>query len=326
MLKIGVLGIGNSGKNHINSIKAVDGYKLKGFYDYDDSLSKSVSKELELHRFNSAEKLIDNVDIVDITLPVNLHYKYAVNAIKKGKHIFVERPISSTVEEAEELIELSREAGVKIFVSNTKRFNKGVIAAKDFIKNPQFIETHRLYDYKSKKDKKNIVYDLMLDDIDIILSVVNSEIKKVSAKGVNVFSMSADFVNARIEFDNGTIANLTVSGISSGKIEKTTFYQHGKYITVDFFNKSTTITDLKNNKISTITFNNDIDKGKQKVKSNETIKKQHNAIVEELKSFKNSLINNTEPIVSIHDGYNALKVAKQIVCKINKTQDINSEL
>ncbi len=322
MLKIGILGVGHLGKIHINCIKQIDGYELTGFYDPDDGKSLLAVNELGLKRFNSVNDLIDNVDVVDIVTPTVSHYDCAVSAIKKGKHIFIEKPIASSVKEAEELIELSREAGVKVQVGHVERFNPAFLAVKDKFTNPMFVESHRLAQFNPRGTDVPVVLDLMIHDIDIILNVIKSEVKKVHASGVNVVSDTPDIANARIEFINGAVANLTASRISMKNMRKSRFFQRDAYISVDFLEKEAEIVSMSEiDEIPDDPFAMILDLGENKKKRRIIFDKpeihQNNAIVEELKSFKESIINGTEPVVSIYDGYNALKVAMQIMNAID---------
>ncbi len=324
MLKIGVLGVGHLGKIHINCIKQIDGYELVGFYDPDDSKSEEAVKNLAINRFDSIEDLIDSVDVVDIVTPTVSHYECAVDAIKKSKHIFIEKPISSTVKEAEDLIELTREAGVKVQVGHVERFNPAFLAVKNAFNNPMFVESHRLAQFNPRGTDVPVVLDLMIHDIDIVLSVINSDIKKIAASGVNVVSDTPDIANARIEFANGAVANLTASRISMKNMRKSRFFQRDAYISVDFLEKQSEI--VRMNEIDEIPDDPmamilDLGEGKKKrrIWFDKPDIVPNNAIVEELKSFKDAILQDKEPPVSIYDGYHALKVANEIMNKINST-------
>jgi predicted dehydrogenase len=264
------------------------------------------------------------VDEVDIVTPTVSHYECAVDAIKRGKHIFIEKPVSSTVEEAEELIELSREAGVKVQVGHVERFNPAFLAVKEELDNPMFVESHRLAQFNPRGTDVPVVLDLMIHDIDIVLHVINSEVKKVAASGVNIVSDTPDIANARIEFVNGAVANLTASRISMKNMRKSRFFQRDAYISVDFLEKTSEVVKMHEiDEMPDDPFAMVIDLGEGKKKRRIWFEKpdieMNNAIVEELRSFKDAIVNDTEPVVTIFDGYNALKVAKQIVDKIEGT-------
>lgn len=321
MLKIGVLGAGHLGKIHIKCIKQIPEYQLVGFYDPDTVNAAKVSQELDLKSFESTEALIDECDVVDIVTPTVSHYDCAAAAIKKSKHVFIEKPVVTTPEEARKLIFLAEEAGVKVQVGHVERFNPAFTAAQGEINDPMFIEAHRLAEFNPRGTDVPVVLDLMIHDIDIVLSVVKSNLRKVHASGVNVVSDTPDIANARLEFDNGAVANLTASRISLKNMRKTRFFQRDAYITVDFLDKVAEV--VKMNELDEIPedpFAMILDLGENKKKRqiifNKPEVKEINAIVEELKSFKNSVVNNLTPPVSIQDGYMALDVAQKVLEKI----------
>jgi len=321
MLKIGVLGAGHLGKIHIKCIKQIPEYQLVGFYDPDIENAAKVSQELDLKSFESTEALINECDVVDIVTPTVSHYDCAAAAIKKSKHVFIEKPVVTTPEEARKLIFLAEEAGVKVQVGHVERFNPAFTAAQGEINDPMFIEAHRLAEFNPRGTDVPVVLDLMIHDIDIVLSVVKSNLRKVHASGVNVVSDTPDIANARLEFDNGAVANLTASRISLKNMRKTRFFQRDAYITVDFLDKVAEV--VKMNELDEIPedpFAMILDLGENKKKRqiifNKPEVKEINAIVEELRSFKDSVINNLTPPVSIQDGYMALDVAQKVLEKI----------
>jgi len=321
MLKIGVLGAGHLGNIHLKCIKQIADYELIGFYDPDDNKADTVAKEQGLKRFASASELIGSCDVVDIVTPTISHYDCAAEAIKKSKHVFIEKPIASSPEEASKLIELASEAGVKVQVGHVERFNPAFTAAKDEIQSPMFIEAHRLAEFNPRGTDVPVVLDLMIHDIDVVLSVVGANIRRVHASGVNVVSDTPDIANARLEFDNGAVANLTASRISLKNMRKTRFFQRDAYITVDFLDKVSEV--VKMNELDEIPddpfaliLDLGEDKKKRQIIFNKPVIKEINAIVEELSSFKDAIINDLTPAVSIEDGYNALKVAQMVLDKI----------
>ena len=328
MLKIGVLGVGHLGKIHINCIRSIDDYQLVGFYDPDDLQSKQAIEEFGLKRFDTIDQLVEAVDVVDIVTPTVSHYDCAVNAIKQSKHIFVEKPISSTVAEANTLIELVAEAGVKVQVGHVERFNPAFLSVKSEIDHPMFIETHRLAQFNPRGTDVPVVLDLMIHDIDIVLHTIHSEVKRVHASGVNVVSDTPDIANARIEFMNGAVANLTASRISLKNMRKSRFFQRDAYIAVDFLEKSAEVVKMKEvvempDDPFAIVFDPGKGKNKRQIWFNKPEVHQNNAITEELRSFKNAIISNSEPAVTIYDGFKALKLAKQIMDRIDASGDIN---
>ena len=316
MLKAGVLGAGHLGKIHLRLLNQSQKYNLVGFYDADAENAKKVVEEFGYKYFDSIEALIDAVDVVDIVTPTLSHYDCAKKAIAKGKHIFIEKPITNTVEEAETIRALVAEHGVKGQVGHVERFNPAFIAIKEQIENPMFIETHRLAEFNPRGTDVPVVLDLMIHDIDIILSVVNSPVKHVSASGVSVISDTPDIANARIEFKNGCVANLTASRISLKNMRKTRFFQKDAYISVDFLEKKCEVVKMKDAPENPGDFD-------MILQNAEGIKKQiyfdnpeienNNAILDELETFADAINNNTKPVVTLHDGTEALRVANMII-------------
>jgi len=326
MLKIGVLGVGHLGKVHVKCIRMINDYELVGFYDPDPEKSSEAVKKFGLKQFNSESSLIDEVDVVDIVTPTVSHFACATEAIKKGKHVFIEKPVVTTPEEALQLIELSSEAEVKVQVGHVERFNPAFTSVKNSLNRPMFIEAHRLSEFNPRGTDVPVVLDLMIHDIDIVLSVVKSSILKIHASGVNVVSNTPDIANARLEFINGAVANLTASRISLKNMRKTRFFQRDAYITVDYLEKTGEIVRMEEiDKEPDDPFAMIIDLGKNKKKRRIYFEKSKvqktNAIKDELDSFKISILNNTTPVVSIDDGYQALKVAGMIMDKINTSSN-----
>ena len=315
-LKAGVLGAGHLGKIHLKLLNQSEKYDLVGFYDPDEARAEKVQKEFGYTYFNSIERLIESVDIVDIVTPTLSHYNSAIKAITKGKHVFIEKPITSSVEEAEHIRLLVNENNLRGQVGHVERFNPAFIAVKNEISSPMFIETHRLSEFNPRGTDVPVVLDLMIHDIDIILSVVNSQVKNISASGVSVISETPDIANARIEFENGCIANLTASRISMKNMRKSRFFQKDAYISVNFLKKEVEVVKMKNAQ----KYPGDFD---MILKNAEGVSKQiyfespkispNNAILDELESFSDAIKNKTKPIVTLKDGANALRVAHQII-------------
>ncbi|MEZ4796471.1 MAG: Gfo/Idh/MocA family oxidoreductase [Flavobacteriaceae bacterium] len=316
MLKAGVLGAGHLGKIHLRLLNQSDKYELVGFYDADEVNAKKVEAEFGYKYFNSIDNLIDAVDMVDIVTPTLSHYDCAIKAIEKGKHIFIEKPITNTVEEAESIRELLAKHNLRGQVGHVERFNPAFIAVKDKLENPMFIETHRLAEFNPRGTDVPVVLDLMIHDIDIILSVVKSKVKHVSASGVSVLSETPDIANARLEFENGCVANLTASRISLKNMRKTRFFQKDAYISVDFLEKKCEVVKMKDAPETPGDFD-------MILQNAEGVKKQiyfdnpsisnNNAILDELETFAHAINTNTSPIVTLHDGTEALRVATQII-------------
>ncbi len=318
--RIGVLGAGHLGKIHIKCILASDKFQLVGFYDPDSETAEAVAQSFGIKRFGSDDELIEASEIVDIVTPTLSHYDCASKALKHSRHVFIEKPLTTTLYEAKKLIELAEEANVKVQVGHVERFNPAFMAAKPYLNNPMFIEAHRLGQFNPRGTDVPVILDLMIHDIDIILSVVNSGVKKISASGVSVVSDTPDIANARIEFNNGCVANLTASRISMKNMRKTRFFQHEGYIAVDFLKKETQIIRMKDIGASPDPLAMIIDMGPEKNQKQIYVEKPEiksiNAIKTELETFHESIQGNTEPLVTIMDGYASLDLAYQIMEKI----------
>jgi predicted dehydrogenase len=321
MLKIGVLGAGHLGKIHIRCIREIDDYFLAGFYDPDHLTTEQVKNEFGLVNFHSVTDLIEAVDVVDIVTPTVSHFICSSMALKRSKHVFIEKPVVATPAEARELIKVAEEAHVKVQVGHVERFNPAFLAVQPYLHQPMFIETHRLAQFNPRGTDVPVILDLMIHDIDIVLSVVNSNLKKINASGVGVVSDTPDIANARLEFDNGCVANLTASRISMKNMRKSRFFQKDAYIAVDFLEKSLEIIRLKevtHGKTDPLSMIIDLGggKGKKEIYFEKPEIKQVNAIRLELESFAQAIIHNTVPPVTIFDGYRAIEVAYQIMDKI----------
>jgi predicted dehydrogenase len=316
MLKVGVLGAGHLGKIHLRLLNQSNKYELVGFYDPFEENATKVAAEFGYKKFNTISELIAAVDVVDIVTPTLSHYECAKEAIQAGKHVFLEKPISNTVAEAEEIITLAKKHNVKGQVGHVERFNPAFTAVKDKIQSPMFIETHRLAEFNPRGTDVPVVLDLMIHDIDAILSVVKSKVKAVHASGVAVISDSPDICNARIEFENGCVANVTSSRISMKNMRKSRFFQKDAYISVDYLDKVCEVVKMKD----APEVPGDFDMILQNA---EGIKKQiyfdnpsvspNNAILDELETFADAINNNTTPIVTLEDGTEALRVAYMII-------------
>jgi len=322
MLKIGVLGAGHLGKIHIKCIKDIPEYELVGFYDPIAENASTVSEEFGIKSFQTIADLLQAVDLVDIVTPTLSHFECAQQALNAGKHVFVEKPVTNTIAEAEELIRLSTENGLKMQVGHVERFNPAFVAAQDYLKQPMFIETHRLAQFNPRGLDVPVVLDLMIHDIDVILKAVGSEVEKISASGVNVVADTPDIANARLEFANGCVANLTTSRIAVKNMRKSRFFQKDAYVAVDFLEKKSEIVRMQEATGDEGPFSMVLDLGEGKGKKEIIFEnpKVHptNAIREELFTFHQAIVNDSEPIVTIEDGYKALKVAHEILDEIQR--------
>ena len=317
MLKIGVFGVGHLGKFHLNNWKEIHGIELVGFYDPNDDTAKEVSEKNQLPRSLDADTLLDICDAIDVVAPTTFHFELCEKAIKKGKHVFVEKPLANTMEEARQLVKLVQESGIKFQVGHVERFNPAFLAIKDMQLKPMFIEVHRLAQFNPRGTEVSVILDLMIHDIDIILSIVKSDVKSTSASGVGVMTETPDIANVRIEFHNGCVANLTSSRISMKKMRKIRLFQKDSYIGIDFLNKKTEIIKLKEPQDSNVfAFDIETPSGKKTIAIANPIVPEVNAIKKELEEFKDAILNNTRTVVSEMDGLVAMDVAHQILDKI----------
>lgn len=316
MLKVGVLGAGHLGRIHLRLLQQSNKYELVGFFDPNEQHADSVASEFGYKKFDTIDALINHVDVVDIVTPTLSHFDCAKKAIEAGKHVFLEKPITNTVSEAETLIDLAQKHNIKGQVGHVERFNPAFKAVKDSIENPMFIETHRLAEFNPRGTDVPVVLDLMIHDIDAILSVVKSEVKNIHASGVSVISDSPDIANARIQFENGCVANITASRISLKSMRKSRFFQRDAYISVDYLDKSCEVVKMKDAPKNPGDFD-------MILQNAEGLKKQiyfenpsvspNNAILEELETFADAITNDTQPIVTLQDGTKALRLAHQII-------------
>ena len=317
MLKIGVFGVGHLGKFHLNNWKEIAEAELIGFYDPNDDTANEVSEKYQLARFFDADALMDACDAIDVVAPTNFHFEWCEKAIKKGKHVFVEKPLANTMDEARQLVNLAEESGIKFQVGHVERFNPAFLAIKDIQLKPMFIEVHRLAQFNPRGTEVSVILDLMIHDIDIILSIVKSDVKLISASGVGVMTETPDIANVRIEFHNGCVANLTSSRISMKKMRKMRIFQKDAYIGIDFLNKKSEVIKLREPQDSNV-FSFDIETpgGKKTISMFNPVVPEINAIKKELEEFKNAIVNNTKTMVSEMDGLMAMDVAHQILAKI----------
>ena len=314
-LKVGVLGAGHLGKIHLRLLNQSERYELVGFYDPNQEQAQKVVAEFGYTYFDTIDKLIAAVEVVDIVTPTLSHYECAMKAIAAKRHIFIEKPITNTVEEAEEIYRLLEANHLKGQVGHVERFNPAFVAAKPAIKNPMFIEVHRLAEFNPRGTDVSVVLDLMIHDIDVLLSVVHSPVKQVEASGVAVISKSPDITNARIEFENGCVANLTASRISMKNMRKSRFFQRDAYISVDFLEKKVEVIHMKDapenpGEYDMILQNAEGDRKQIYFEHPEVL--PSNAILNELETFADAIEHNTTPVVTFLQGTEALRLAKQI--------------
>ena len=328
MVRIGVIGAGHLGRIHLNCLKNIPTATVVGFYDTDKMLAQEVSEKQNITFFPSVEELLNECEAVVIAAPTTCHHELAVRALKMGKHVFLEKPIASTLKESEEIIAYAGQRNLKVQVGHVERFNDAYLAAKPYLGSPMFIEAHRLAEFNVRGTDVSVVLDLMIHDLDIVLNVVKSPIKAIHASGVAVVSDTPDIANVRLEFENGATANLTASRIAMKKMRRMRLFQKNTYITIDFLEKKSNVIRLRDavaedeNELLPLIL--DLGKGKPKkrifVESPESPKA--NAIEMELSLFIDSVINDMPCEVSAEDGHNALIVAYQIMEKIYQNNGI----
>src|SRR5690554_3387139 len=322
-LKTGVIGTGHLGKLHIKMFKEINNCELIGIFDTNLLQSETAAKEFQVNYFKDEQELLDKVDAVSIAVTTSAHYEVALRCLIQDKHIFIEKPITSKINEAEELVKIAKEKNLNIQVGHIERFNPPIISVEKYISSPVFIESDRLSQFNPRGTDVAVVLDLMIHDIDIILSFIKSNVKKIDANGVAVVSDNFDIANARIEFENGAVANVTASRISQKKMRKMRIFQKNTYIALDFVTGASEVYRLQEvdeNVSSGISFG-EIgvgDKKKRLIYEQPQIS-EVNALKYELQLFINSVLEKTKPVVSGEDGLRALKIADIIINKINES-------
>ena len=319
MLKIGIFGVGHLGKFHISNWQTIANVSIVGFYDPSDTNAEEAIKKFGIKRFDDMSSLLDAVDAVDIITPTQFHFPVCEAALRKSKHVFVEKPLANNMDEARQLIKLIGEAKVKFQVGHVERFNPAFQALKNKELNPMFIEVHRLAQFNPRGTEVSVILDLMIHDIDIILHLVKSQVKNISASGVAVMTDTPDIANVRIEFYNGCVANLTSSRISMKKMRKIRLFQKDAYIGIDFLEKKTEIIKLKTEEDEDLfSFDIETPNGLKTIAVENPEVGEQNAIKAELTAFRDAVINDTPTVVSEHDGFIAMEVAHQILEKIGR--------
>ena len=322
MLKVGVAGAGHLGKIHLKLLEQSFKYELVGFYDVDGDNGNSIESKFGYPFYSDLDDLLDKIDVLDIVTPTLSHFEVAKKAIRKGKHIFLEKPIAHTAAEAQEIISLAKEYKVKGQVGHVERFNPAFFALKNQINKPLFIEAHRLAEFNPRGTDVPVVLDLMIHDLDVILSIVKSEVKEIHSSGVSVISETPDIANVRLAFENGCVANITTSRISMKNMRKMRIFQKDAYVAIDFLEKKSEIirmedaTDLNTDDFSMVLEN--AEKQKKKIWFEYPKIEANNAILDELESFANAIENGEEIPVTLEDGEKALALALQIIDKFNK--------
>jgi predicted dehydrogenase len=318
MLRIGLFGVGHLGKIHLRCIRlAAQHYELLGVYDADHDLARRIAEEYQTTAYASADELIAAADVIDVVTPTPTHHAIVAQALRGGCHVFVEKPLTATVEEARELIDLSEQTGKLVQVGHVERFNPALRALAEVEVRPYFIEAHRLAMFNPRGTDVSVILDLMIHDLDIILKLARSEVSDVRASGVAVLSETPDIVNARIEFENGAVANLTASRVSLKNMRKVRLFQRDAYISLDLLEKESQVirlfaadeTDLPQGGQQ---FPLDTPRGPRIIHVDQPASDPVNAIQLELESFADSINTGSPVAVSVRDGYRALALAHRI--------------
>jgi predicted dehydrogenase len=324
-IKVGVVGVGHLGRLHVKQLKQVGEAAVAGIYDIDRPRLKEISKEFSVNPFQSFTELVDASDAIVIATPTQFHFDYAKESLGANRHIFIEKPITESVEQADDLIRLNKERNLKLQVGHIERFNPAIIALEPLKINPLFIESHRLSNFDVRGTDVAVVMDLMIHDIDLILNFVHSPVKNVDASGVSVISSTEDIANCRLQFENGCVANVTASRISARSMRKMRFFQPDAYVSIDFLEGSADVYYIENKDIhfpdAGLAFSlGKIDKGteKKKIRYAKLTKKKINPLRYELQLFCQSIINDTEPPISGEAGKRALLIARLILESIDK--------
>ena len=324
-MRIALFGAGHLGKIHLKCILATDCWELAGFYEPDDKNAASAETQYGAKRFHSIEQLLEEVDAVDIVTPTPTHYELAAMAMRAGKHVFIEKPVTQTIPESNKLLQLAAKHQVKVQVGHVERFNPAFTALQDMTLNPMFIEGHRLAVFQPRGTDVSVILDLMIHDLDLILHLIKSPVSKVSASGVAVLSHTPDIANARIEFANGAVANLTASRISLKQMRKMRLFQPDHYLSLDFLEKNAQIVRLFEQNAADLPpqeqlmeFETNTGKKWLQLQMPETA--PVNAIQRELETFHAAIQQNIDPVVTLEDGAKALKLAHRILKEIDKGQ------
>ncbi len=322
-IRTGVIGLGHLGSIHLKLISEIcsekSNIKLAGVFDADDKKNSEATEKYGLKKLNSADELIDSVDAIVIVTPTSSHYEIASKAIERNVNTFIEKPVTETTEQAEKLLALSKGKNIKIQVGHIERFNSAILSLEDYKLAPLFIETHRLSQFNPRGTDVSVIQDLMIHDIDIILNLVKSPVKKIDANGVAIITDKIDIANARITFENGCVANITASRISQNKMRKMRLFQKSAYISIDFLQNTSEVFKLagENETVSGFALTGfEKDGKKMSIVYDRPQVKEVNSLKHELSLFFDSIVDGTETVVTLEDGLQALEVANTIIEKI----------
>ncbi|CAN5374047.1 Gfo/Idh/MocA family oxidoreductase [soil metagenome] len=232
-LPVGVIGVGSLGFHHARILREIPGARMAGIYDSDRDRAHTVAEQLEVRAFDSLEELLTSVEAAVVAVPTTAHAEVALRALDRGVHLLIEKPLASTLEEADRIVEKAEAAGVLIATGHVERFNAALVAGERYLDEPRFIESHRLSPFGPRGTDVAVVLDLMIHDIDLVLSLVEREVSSVAAVGVSVLTPNIDIANARLTFESGAVANITASRVSRERMRKIRFFQRSGYISLD---------------------------------------------------------------------------------------------
>ncbi|HEX9615679.1 MAG TPA: Gfo/Idh/MocA family oxidoreductase [Bacteroidota bacterium] len=321
-LSISVIGAGHLGSLHAKMLKQISGARLTGVFDIDGTKSEALASQLGVKAFQRLEDALDGVGAVSIASTTKSHFEIANLALERGCHVFIEKPITATIEQAKSLVTLAEKRTRKIQVGHIERFNPAILALEAYDLHPLFIESHRLAQFNPRGADVAVVLDLMIHDIDLILSLVRSKVTRIDANGVAVVSDSADIANARLQFENGCVANVTASRISQNRMRKMRLFQKDAYISIDFAQGLAEVfrlVDEGDPNVKTTMLLGSIDQGTRKraIVYEQPEVREVNSLKHELELFVACLRNDTEPAVTGNDGLQALEVAGEILRMID---------
>lgn len=328
-LNVGVVGTGHLGKLHIKMFRDIENCNLVGVHDSNTEQAKLASDKFSVKVFDSLESLLKNVNAISIAATTSAHYELAKECLQAGRHIFIEKPITATIPEAEEIVDLANSLNLKLQIGHIERFNPALVSMEKYIIDPKFIQTDRLAQFNPRGTDVAVVLDLMIHDIDIILSLIKSKVENIEANGVAVVSDNIDIANARIQFENGSVANVTASRISQKKMRKMRIFQRNSYVALDFVTGVSEVYRLlpvdQEVEHSLISFGEiGVGDKKKRLVYEQPENKQINALKYELQLFVDSVLENKNPVITGSDGLRALRIAKIIIDKIQSSKvDLN---
>jgi len=309
-LKVGVIGVGHLGEYHVQKYKAMSNVNLVGIVDNDPGRADEIARRYDVKAYDGHEKILERVDAVSLAVPTEMHFEVAKDILSKGIHLLIEKPITYELDPADTMVNMAKEKGLVFQVGLVERFNPAVVKMESLLHRPVFIESHRMNEFTIRGIDVDVVLDLMIHDLDVILHNVQSEVKEVHAVGMSVITGKTDIANARIVFENGTMANLTASRVSSKTLRKIRVFQPNAYISVNCLKR----------KISIIGLNVEVkDLNDFPQLTPDTIEfPDRDPLADEIASFVNAVINGSEPVVSGDDGRKVLQVALGIIGQIER--------